>query len=95
LILLVGEAQRQAALVEKRAIHGHALVLEQLRNAAPVGFLHGGAVARQLQRVFLAEQVRQRQQDRRQQHDRDQHDLPARIRDHALLTVPFGSTSDT
>jgi hypothetical protein len=58
LILLGGEAQRQAALIHEGAGRGHALRFEQRRDVGPVARLHGRTVARQLQRALFAEQIR-------------------------------------
>jgi hypothetical protein len=92
LVLLAGEAQRQTPLLQEHAGRLDALRPEQLLDAGAVGILNGGAIARQLQGILLAEHVGHGQQDADQEHDRDQHDLPARVGDHALLTVPFGSS---
>jgi hypothetical protein len=63
LVLFAGEAQSQAALVQECAARRHALVLEDLLDARPVTRRDHGPIACQLQRAFLAEQIRQRQED--------------------------------
>ena len=79
LVLLAAEAQRQAALIQECPARRDTLGLEQLLDARAIGRRDDRAVARQLQRTLLAEQIRQREQDPDHEHDRDQHDLPARI----------------
>ena len=95
LILLAREAQREAALIEEYAGRLHVFRLQELDDGIAVARLHGGAVAHQLQRALLAEYVGQCEQDGERDHDRDQHHLPAGIGNHALLTVPLGSSCPT
>src|SRR5277367_2312762 len=95
LVLFTAETQGQASLIEKRAGRRDTLVLQNLFDRRAIAVLHGGSIADQLQGIFLAEQIGNRQQNSDQKHDRDQRDLPARVRDHALLTVPLGKTCAT
>ena len=59
LVLLGGEAQCQTALIQEGSRRLDALRLEQSLDVGAVGRQHRGAVARQLQRAFLAEQIRE------------------------------------